>query len=202
MLNDRLSLTIKRDFEVKEKQMIRSALVLFAFSFVLSACRNKQPNDHVNVAVSLKHEPITGSIFIDSKGHEYDFRILKVHLTNDTIIPLVLEIYFPKTCFYFYPFLNSPFKVFLLPDSLKGQMQYEFITGLDSCPTILTPSPLQNIILPKQHFTINVGTLSEKSFVSATYSLQPIGKSLQDLILQINGTSVLVGRVKYAGHDP
>ena len=180
--------------------MIRRILILFAFIFLIYSCRNNKADADRNFGISIKSEPITGNIFIDSKGQEYDFRILKVRGTNDTTIPINIEMHFPQKCFYFYSILNNPFKVFLLPDTLKGQRQYDFITDLDSCSNKCTLSNFPSIILPKQNFTITFGALSKKTFVGANYSLLSRDKNLQDIILSINGVTILVGQVSYVKH--
>ena len=173
---------------------------LIAFSFLLYSCRDNKSN-HINFGVSIKSVQMRGGLFVDSKGQQNDFRILKVNLTNDTTVPINLQMHFPQGCYYFYPIPNYAFKVFLLPDSLTGQNQYNFITELDSCMNKDTISSIPSIILPKQSCIINFGTLSEKMFVGATYSLQTNDANSQDIILKINGVSVLVGRLSYAKHN-
>ncbi len=64
----------------------------------------------------VEHGPRHGFQYVDSAGMEYNARYFSLPLTNDTVIPIQLEVYFPEAARNIIDSTHS--KVFLLPRNL------------------------------------------------------------------------------------
>lgn len=70
----------------------------------------------------VEHGPRQGFQYFDSSKTEYNYRYCTMTITNDSILPIHLEIYLPKTALNLNDSNKS--KVFLLPRHLTPEEQH------------------------------------------------------------------------------
>jgi hypothetical protein len=92
---------------------------------LLHSCYEKHDPDKY-FGVQITNNLPFGSRYTDTTGIKYAYRSMLFYFTNDTLIPVNLQIEFPDTFISLNPSADSKYKVFLLPDSMTREKQYGF----------------------------------------------------------------------------
>lgn len=106
-----------------------------------------------------------GRIYKDPKGMIYHYRYMKAILSNDSTLPLYVNIRFPNVSFSPASAMGKPFRVFLLPETMTPENQddgiyrEQVIPFLDAGPGSLMT--VQKTIPPKESATFNFGFLAD-----------------------------------------
>lgn len=154
------------------RQMTTRQLInLFILTVVLYSCADKpstqdkttEPNKYFGVQIK-NHLP-TGSIFIDSSGQRLGYRSIVADITNDTLVPINLQIEFPNKHIDLYPSTNNTCKVFLLPDSMTREKEYDYNDSLTKGlklaidEGIYESLTLKKVIKPGETYKLRLGFL-------------------------------------------
>ena len=149
-----------------------NSVFILLFACVLSACSDQATKEHLHKKHSgmyMDHGTQQGQYYHDPKGNTFFYRHITTTITNDSMVPLNLEIGFTTEYHYPAPFEEQSFKLFLLPESLAGDQQdHEKVlrTFLDTA--LEKPSALYKTIQPKQELNITIGILTNKNAFAPT----------------------------------
>lgn len=149
----------------------RYLINLLLLTFALYSCtdkpstQDKTPEQNKYSGVRIKNYLPTGSIYIDSSGERHGYRSIVVEITNDTLVPINLQMKFPNKYIDLYPSTTSAYKVFLLPDSIIPEKEYDnndsltkgLKFGIDE--GIYESLTLKKIIKPGETYKLRLGFL-------------------------------------------
>ncbi|HEX5002673.1 MAG TPA: hypothetical protein VFW78_09250 [Bacteroidia bacterium] len=182
---------------------MRNAIYLFGL-FILSACQQSTGNGdttiHQTTATSSSSPNIPetsdtyngftivnkgprGGGYTDPAGHPLGYRIFRVQLINDSLVPLDFNINFTSNDVPLRPKSDGHLKVFLFPKSMTPDKQEEYDFGITGLPAFLDtglrePTKLQITIQPKKEYVFYVGALLYYSNGSARAKLIASGQYL------------------------
>ena len=118
-----------------------------------------EPDQHLGTNGGLLFEKggKRGSGYIDSLGTDYSLRYIPIFITNDSTIPIHIQIAFLKEYDYSVAYGNVKFKVIPLPkewaqDGITDNMY-------DKLPSYIDKPIINEIIKPGEKVTIGIGTL-------------------------------------------
>ena len=127
---------------------------------------SEAPHSDTNSFIKILNSGPRGGGYTDRTGKKFGFRIFQTHITNDTIIPIELNINFSRDSIWFLPKSDKYIKVFLFPRSMTPDKQEEAdanfgVTRVDSfLDTGLTkPTTLKITIKPKEDYVLYIGAL-------------------------------------------
>lgn len=139
---------------------------------------NKPSGPYKYSGVRITNELPRGSEYKGDKGEMYAFRSTRTYITNDTLFPIHLKIEFPSKFITLKRLKDEAYKelvqtdryyrVFLLPDSMTPDKQFDFVTNnhyvskdlekfLDN--ELDAATILKKVILPQETYTLNLGYL-------------------------------------------
>jgi hypothetical protein len=160
----------------------RQFIFLFMLISLLQACADKPSDTNKYFGVQIKSMLPTGTIHKDLTGEASGFRSIIVYITNDSIIPVNLQITFPNEYvnltplakdslkeFFHQDSMNakvySKYKVFLLPDTLTDEKLYQE----NSLPTeeleiflnkeLAAYTTLTKVVKPQETYKLRLGFL-------------------------------------------
>ena len=119
-------------------------------------------------AVQISNVGPRGSIYTDATGKQFAFRSFRTRIMNDSSVPMILTINFSNEAVALLPQSDRLLRVFLLPDSMKPEVQFglqfkngAFIQPLNSIidTSLKQPSGLRIKIAPKKDYYLNIGTV-------------------------------------------
>ncbi len=119
----------------------------------------------------IENGPRQGFQYFDSIMTEYNYRYYTMTITNDSIVPIHLVIYFPKTAELLMDKYKS--KVFLLPRHLTPKEQH-FDHGISKELKIFLDSEidksehLDKILSPTEKYTMTFGFLTSTKYPDPT----------------------------------
>lgn len=135
---------------------------------LLQGCADKPSYSNKYYGVQITNKPPTGSIYTDSAKKEFAYRSINVYITNDSIIPVTLQIAFTNTYIELTPSTENKYKVFLLPDSMTAEKQYDFTVdnghvskGLEVFlkRELYSSAMLKKVIAPHETYLLKLGFL-------------------------------------------
>jgi len=187
--------------------------ILLLFTVSVFSCSDNESKKHLqnisekHFGISIENGPRQGFQYFDSARCEYDYRYVTTTITNDSIVPVHLEIYFSEeyNSLRTHDSLNS--KVFLLPRALTpkrqhfdGSMSKELKDFLDT--EIDTPISLDTTINPKEECVIRFGVLTDIEYVDPMrIALITSIKNRSALSLQLsidNGLIIPCGQISFS----
>ena len=119
----------------------------------------KEPYQHIGAKSGLLFDKggKRGSGYIDSLGTDYSLRYIPIFITNDSTIPIHIQIAFLKEYDYSVAYGNVKFKVIPLPkewaqDGITDNMY-------DKLPNYIDKPLINETIKPGENVTIGIGTL-------------------------------------------
>lgn len=157
------------------------AIILILFAFIYS-CSNNISHSGTHDGITIRINGPRGSVYKDSSGKEFGFRVFKTHLINDTIIPIELTINFSNDSIVLptdsitspvIPKSDRYVKVFLFPRSMmpdKHEEVYNYgISGIESFldTGLNKPTSMKIVIQPKQDYILYIGALLYPEFQRA-----------------------------------
>jgi hypothetical protein len=126
-----------------------------------------ESSDYYN-GIKLITQGPRGGNHTDLTGKNFGYRIFRVHVINDTIVPVELSINFPGTPVPLLPGSTSYINVFLFPDTMTPDSIrniYNFgITKLDSFLNagLNKPTFMKTLIKPKEHLLLYIGVCDDQ----------------------------------------
>lgn len=148
----------------------------------------------------IENGPRQGFQYFDASKTEYNYRYYTITITNDSIIPVHLEIYFPETAEILKDSGKS--KVFLLPRHLTPEEQHfdhsiskELKSFLDE--EIDTPVRLNKTLKPTEKCVLTFGVLTDTKYPDPTTPFDTRlltsneNSSVISIKLQINDTLII-----------
>jgi len=154
--------------EIIRRQFISLAILVL----LLQACADKPSHSNEYYGVEIANKAPTGSVYTDSAKKAYAYRSINVYITNDTLIPVTLQIAFANTFIDLKPSQEDKYKVFLLPDSMTAEKQYDFATdnghvsrGLELFLSrkLYASAMLKKVIAPHETCIVRLGFLFNNS---------------------------------------
>jgi hypothetical protein len=151
------------------KKFIRIIVLILPFySCADKSCDSDKPvYTNKYFGVQITNNLLTGSMYADTAGAQYQYRSIIVDIINDTLIPVNLQIEFPNKFLKLNPSTRDKYKVFLLPDSMTTDRQYSI--GADNglvSKTLeilldkeLYEFSLKKIIRPGEKYKLRLGFL-------------------------------------------
>ena len=141
-------------------------LAIFTVLF-LGSC--VQQTSKIGLIIEVK--PTRGQSYIDSSGTKFNLRHIPISISNDSIIPIQLEIAFSKQYDYPSTYNNEKFKVFPMPEiwALDGIEITDSI--LNELPKFIDSPNLVKIIEPGEEWQFAIGTLYPKGI---NYGIFPV----------------------------
>jgi hypothetical protein len=150
-------------------------LILFLVCFSNCSDSSEKKADETDLRHSglyIENGPRQGFQYFDSSGKEYNYRYYTITLTNDTTIPVRLELGFTLTEKMLSDTSNS--EIFLLPRHLTpkqqqfdpGGMSKELKTFLDF--EITNSVQLDKTIKPTEKCVLTFGVLTDRKFTDPT----------------------------------
>lgn len=148
-------------------------LVLLICLFGCSENSNERANRSgpIQFGLYIENGPRQGFQYFDSTRTEYNYRYCTITITNDSLIPVNLEIYFPETAKTLINSSNS--KVFLLPRHLTPKEQHfdhsiskELKGFLDF--EINKPEHLNKTLNPTEKCVLTFGVLTDTKYPDPT----------------------------------
>ena len=155
---------------------------LFILIVALTAFRiNAQPQlysykSDPYFGVTIYNNGPRGIPYTDPAGTTFQFRIFRVRIVNDTIIPIELTVNFPGDSVALLPKSEKRLRVFLFPERMspsKVEEVYNYgVTGLESfLDTVLNnPTTRKVMILPGQDHYLYIGELFSGEFIGLARS--------------------------------
>jgi len=149
----------------------RNLIILF-FTITLCSCSDDQPKEHLHkkhLGIYIDHGMRKGIDYMDPTGNKYNYRSITTTITNDSLIPIQIIISFAKEYDYPCPYNGQKYKVFLLPETMTAEKQYnggmgkELRAFLDS--ELEAPITLNKIINPKEEYDITIGVLTDIKYL-------------------------------------
>lgn len=149
----------------------RSLGILFMVVF-LAGCSDEPPKEHLHPKYSgvyMDHGPQQGQYYTDPQGNSWFYRYMTTTISNDSVMPLHIDLAFLKEYHYPAPMDEQTFKVFLLPETLMADKEYEAYQKdlknfLDR--PLEKPLELHKIIYPKGSYEITIGVLTGLKYMS------------------------------------
>ena len=141
----------------------------------MTACNNSNTNadkqsygkipSNTFHGVTIVNSGPRGSGYTDSEGKNFHFRIFRVHVINDTIIPAEVTVNFPSDSVALLPGSSTHLRIFLFPDTLTPDIpmaEYNFgVSGIDHFlgAGLNKPSTFTTTLQPKQECFLYIGVL-------------------------------------------
>jgi hypothetical protein len=146
---------------------------IFILIIILHSCFSKPTDSNKYFGVKIKSYGPTGSVYTDTVGKQFGFRSIMFEITNDTLIPVSLQIKLPNEFIDLKPLTDNKYKVFLLPDTMTRDKQYDFLTDNHQVKTTLEKflnkelysTTLKKVIQPKETYKLRLGFLFNSSGV-------------------------------------
>ena len=158
----------RKTLAVMLKDKMLRHLIIILISFCICSCEDNEPKEHLNkkhLGIYFDHGSWTGGYYNDKNGDTYLYRSITTCITNDSTIPLNIEIEFLNELKCKNEFNERSMKIFILPKELSGDKQYnypgvspELQKYLDN--NILESSSLNKQLNPKEELTITIGVLN------------------------------------------
>lgn len=133
---------------------------------------NRQFGGEKQFGLYITNAPRQGMQYFDSAYTAYNYRYYTITITNDTLIPIHLDISFPESALDLKDSIRS--KVFLLPRHLTPNEQH-FDTGGMSKELkrfldvgIHTPVYLSKTLKPTEKCTMTFGILTDRKYFDPT----------------------------------
>lgn len=137
--------------------------VLFYSCASNTTIENKGPAPESYRGVQIKNALPTGSVYIDSSGQKTGYRSVVIEFTNDTMIPVHLQLLLPPEFISLPGPANWKYKVFLLPDNIVNQyedndsLSNDLTSYLDNQSALI--STLRKSINPGERYKLKLGSL-------------------------------------------
>jgi hypothetical protein len=144
---------------------IKHLIYIFIIANIFNSCADKPTNKYFGV--QIKNYGPTGSVYTDTAGKQFGFRAMSFEITNDTLVPVKLQIELPNEFVALKPFTDNKYKVFLLPGTMTRDKQYDFATNNHQVSKILEkflnkelyPTILKKVIQPGETYLLRLGFL-------------------------------------------
>jgi len=146
------------------------------------SCSTNEPKEHQSEKhfdVHIENGLGQGFQYSDFIGNKYLCRYYTTTITNNSIVPIHIEISLSKK---YNDSLKS--KIFLFPKALTQKTPNEIKLFLDK--DIDTPVWLDEIITPNESYVIRVGTLTDVKYNSGVVTLKTAVKTPSALSLELN----------------
>lgn len=132
--------------------------------------------------------PKGGGTYTNSQGNTYSYVVFWYRVTNQSEVPMELELNFPATPFAFFPSPDSHIRLFFPSETLTPEKIDEFDYGLSDLKGFLDaefnePSGLQKTINPKEEYLFYLSVLMYQVEGTARTALIMKGN---DLFYQVN----------------
>ena len=140
---------------------------LILFVVAVSCCWTDKPSHHPNTyrGIALQTDGPRGGGYIDQSGKQLGYWTYRVHVMNDTTVPVELAMDFPGVPITMLPDSNKHPSVFLYPDEISPDTAkdvYNFgITGGDAFLIARSsgPTSLRTTILPGEDHLLYIGVV-------------------------------------------
>lgn len=134
----------------------------------MCACTEKQPAKSPDsyYGTKITNHSRRGRQYIDKAGTEYAYRYFETVFTNDSTIPMHLDLALPKTFGEGIHHNEQAYRIFFLPESITPEKQFDSdFYATNVIPFIETqvekPLTFHKIIPPGKTYSITTGYLSE-----------------------------------------
>lgn len=143
-------------------------IIIILISFCICSCVDIEPKEHLykkHLGIYFDHGNWTGGYYTDKKGDTYLYRSVTTCITNDSTIPVNVEIEFLNELKCKNEFNERSMKIFILPNELSGDKQYNY-PGVSSelqkylDYNIHKSSTLSKQLKPKEDLKITIGILN------------------------------------------
>lgn len=145
-----------------------SALLLLGFS----ACSERPSHDEnrSRLGFHIENSMRQGLDFSDSTGKTFDYRNIWATITNDTTIPITLDIELTGVYHYPVPLEDRTYRLFHLPDQVKDHPDYHDRKMNPPLEQFLLsdpgrPSSFSLVIQPRAECALKFGVLTERELI-------------------------------------
>jgi len=160
---------------MKVKHLFELLLLICLFGCSDDSEEGANRSGQTQFGLYIENGPRQGFQYFDSTRTEYNYRFRTIIITNDSLIPVKLEIYFPETSKLIIDSSNS--KVFLLPRHLTPKEQNfdhsiskELKRFLDF--EIDKPENLNKTINPTEKCVLTFGVLTDVKYPEPTNTFE------------------------------
>ncbi|MBL7963653.1 MAG: hypothetical protein JNM31_07385 [Flavobacteriales bacterium] len=121
------------------------------------------PNTHRGIA--LQTDAPRGGVYADTSGKEFEYRIFRVHVKNDSTVPAELAMDFPGGPIALLPDTDKYISVFLFPDDISPDTAQDVfnygITGSEDYVRTRPsgPTSLRTTVLPGEAHILYIGVV-------------------------------------------
>lgn len=141
-------------------------IILILFGAAFCCCEEALPTKtHLHPRYSgiyIDHGSMTGIWYSDRSGNIYNYRSVTSTITNDSTLPLHLDLSLPAKQYYPAPYSEQYYHIYIIPEAISGEhikneskALKEF---LDSASSL--NYTFRKIIPPKKELTLTIGVLS------------------------------------------
>ena len=137
-------------------------LIVFLAPITLSAQEKSKSSEHASKSGLLFEKgPNRGSGYIDSLGTDYSLRYIPIFITNDSTIPIHVQLAFSKEYDYSVAYGDVKFKVIPLPKewARNGTTDSMFDSMFDKLPNYIDKPLINETIKPGEKIGLGIGTL-------------------------------------------
>lgn len=147
--------------------------VMLTSSFIPPIAQNQSPDAQLGriAGLSLTNQPVRGMGYTDSLGNKYGLRHIPTYITNDSMVPIHVEIAFARSYNTPEAFGEKKFKVFPLPKEWARDGLGPSDTMLTEMPKYIAHPIMSKTIAPGERFVLGLGILTP---YPAEYGVFPI----------------------------
>lgn len=144
--------------------MIRTLIFLLAVLVTFNHCgqqksESTQQNHASKTNLKIEYKPTRGQSYTDSLGTKYQLRHIPAKITNDSTVPVQVQITFLKEYDYPDTYADEQFSVFPMPEvwALDGVEISD--STLKELPKYIGQASMSKVLKPGEHFLFAIGTL-------------------------------------------
>lgn len=147
--------------------------------------------------------PKGGGTYTNSQGNTYSYVVFWYRVTNQSEVPMELELNFPATPFAFFPSPDSHIRLFFPPETLTPEKINEFDYGQSDLKGFLDaefnePAGLLKTINPKEEYLFYLSVLMYQVEGTARTALVMKGNNLfYQVSISPNATSIPCGQIVF-----
>ena len=157
---------------MKLKHLFALLVLICLFACSDNSEKRATRSEPTQFGLYIENGPRQGFQYFDANKTEYSYRYCTITLTNDSVIPVKLEIYFPETSKTLID--NSNSKVFLLPRHLTPEEQHADTEGISAELKkfldfeIDKPVHLSKVVMPGEKCVVIFGVLTDIKYPEPT----------------------------------